>query len=93
MRQMIVLLASLILLSGLSLVYFEQHSRKLIVEWQALRRHEAAIQLEWRQLRLEESTLTAEAKLDQVARQQLKLFIPSPEVVVYVMPVSASMSP
>ena len=76
----------LILSSGISLVYYQQQARKLLSELQTLRKQEAVLNLEWKQLRLEESTLSSEAKLDRVARQQLNMFMPPPDQIVYLNP-------
>lgn len=73
------LLASLWLalgLSGVAVVYAKFQARQGFVELQQLRAERARLDVDWGRLRLEEATLTTHARIEQLARRDLDMYLP-----------------
>ena len=79
-------LISMLLVSALMVIYKKYNSRLIFIEIQkqekALDQHEVA----WGQLQLELTTLAEQNRVEQVAREQLKLVLPSREKIIYIKP-------
>ena len=80
----VIILTTVILSTGLGLVYTKHQSRKLFIELQAVQAARDELEIEWELLQLEQSTLAAEAVVDHVARTRLDMVIPDPHSVVYI---------
>ncbi|MBK1699683.1 cell division protein FtsL [Thiococcus pfennigii] len=73
---LILLLVLCVSLSGVGVVYVKYLARMSFVELQALRAEENRLAVEWGRLRLEEATLTTHARVEEVARRQLEMYLP-----------------
>ena len=78
MVRLNVLLLAVLVLCSLSLVTSRHQARKLYVELQHEQARERAYETEYGQLQLEQSTWGMPARVEKVAREQLKLQLPGP---------------
>ncbi|MES9855838.1 MAG: cell division protein FtsL [Sedimenticola sp.] len=87
-RQLVILIivALTLLLSATGVVYAKYASRKNFVELQQLRAERDRIDIEWGRLQLEQSTWATHARVDRIAREQLKMHIPPAGDVMVVRP-------
>ena len=74
------LLALLVVATALGVIYTAHRSRELFRTLEQVRRDQNEIQIEWRQLLLERSTLSAHARVEQIAGQQLQMSLPQTEL-------------
>jgi len=63
---------------ALSLVTSRHQARKLFVELERAQAQSRAYEIEYDQLQLEQSTWAAPARVDRLAREQLKMQLPEP---------------
>lgn len=77
-------LAAFVLLSALLVVYSKHLNRQLFIQLESLMNYRDQLQVEWGRLLLEESTLTAHSRVEQIAREQLKMELPTESKVVIV---------
>jgi len=63
---------------ALSLVTSRHQARKLFVELERAQAQSRAYEIEYDQLQLEQSTWAAPARVDRLAREQLKMQLPGP---------------
>ena len=78
MVRLNVLLLAVLVLCALSLVTSRHQARKLYVELQHEQARERAYETEFGQLQLEQSTWGMPARVEKIAREQLKLQLPGP---------------
>jgi len=76
--------AVMVIATALGIVNAKHQSRKLFVELQGLETLRDELIVEWGRLQLEEGTWAAHGRIDNIARAQLGMFIPSPEKVIFV---------
>ncbi len=69
----IAVLMPVVLSSALGVVYAKHQSRKLFVQLNELQQQRDAMNVEWGQLQLELSTWATNGRIEQVARQQLRM--------------------
>ncbi len=83
---LIFLLLLLTLLSGLSLGYVSYENRRLnnLVQQELEQRNRA--QMQWSKLLLEHSTLTSPARIEQIAREELDMDVPTNDQIEMVLP-------
>lgn len=74
------LLALLVVATALGVIYTAHRSRELFRTLEQARRDQNEIQIEWRQLLLERSTLSAHARVEEIAGQQLQMSLPQTEM-------------
>ena len=89
MKTQLAVLAGLglaVLVSALAVVYVEHRARTAFVELQDLREVRDELDVEWGRLQLEQSTWATHGRIEQVARERLNMYIPSPDEVVIVRP-------
>ena len=77
----VAMLALVVLASALAVVYTRHESRKLFIEMQALQQVRDDMDVEWGQLQLEQSTWATHSRIDPIAREQLKMSAPTPDVI------------
>lgn len=81
------LLAILILLlfaSAVSLVVVRFENRQLFTELQILEQQQDALQIEWQQLQVEHSAWAKPARIEQLAKQKLRMYVPKPnDIIIY----------
>lgn len=75
-----------LLISALFVIYSKYHSRLIFIEIQKQERALDQYEVEWGQLQLELTTLAEQNRVEQVAREQLKLVMPLREKIVYIKP-------
>ncbi|CBL44249.1 Cell division protein [gamma proteobacterium HdN1] len=81
---LLVVPALLVVCSALGVIYSSFMTRQLVTEFQQLHEQRNAFQDEWGQLLLEQSTLGAFSRVEQLARKDLKMSVPSPEQTVMI---------
>lgn len=75
-----------LLLSAMAVIYSKYRSRLLFVEIQRLERELDRYEVEWGQLQLELTTLAEENRVEQIARDKLKLIMPQRDKTIYLKP-------
>lgn len=79
-----VLLAMLVLLFALFVVYSKHLNRQLFIELGTLIHERDQLQIAWGRLLLEHSTLIAHPRIEQIAREQLQMELPTESKMVIV---------
>lgn len=80
------ILISALLVSALMVIHKKYNSRLIFIE---IQKHEKLLdqyEVAWGQLQLELTTLAEQNRIEQVAREQLKLVLPAREKVIYIKP-------
>ncbi len=80
----VTLLVLVLLASALVVIYSKYQSRLIFIEIQKQERALDQYEVEWGQLQLELTTLAELNRIEQVAREQLKLVMPLPEKNIYI---------
>lgn len=80
------LLVLAVIASALGVVYTKHQSRKLFVALQGLEDARDEMNIEWGQLQLEQSTWATHGRVEELAREQLKMTTPASDAVVIVWP-------
>jgi len=75
-----------LLLSALAVIYSKYYSRLVFIEIQKQERALDQYEVEWGQMQLELTMLAEQNRVELVAREQLKLFMPSREKIIYLKP-------
>ena len=71
-------------LSAIALVYTKHESRKLFVELETLTNERDELNIEWGQLQIEQSTWAQQARIEQVASEDLSLVRPEAQEIVVI---------
>jgi cell division protein FtsL len=79
-------LLMLLLGSAMGVIYSKYRSRLLFVEIQKQERELDRYEVEWGQLQLELTTLAEENRVEQIAREKLKLVMPKRDKIIYLKP-------
>ena len=74
-----VLLLVVLVVSALGLITSRHQARKLVSEFEREQSIARQLQVEWGQLQLEQSTWATPARIEKIARQQLKMELPRTE--------------
>lgn len=82
----IISIAALVFSSALSVIYTKHLTRKLVVELEALEQERDEMNVEWGRLQLERSTWGSHDRIQNIARTELDLHIPSAETIILVRP-------
>ncbi|NYT60158.1 cell division protein FtsL [Alcaligenaceae bacterium] len=83
MGRLIIFCAALLMLSALSLVTARFQSRQLFVQVDRLEDKARNLDTDWRRLQLERAELARNARIDGLARKDLKMVSTSPDMTVY----------
>ncbi|MDO9423457.1 MAG: cell division protein FtsL [Methylobacter sp.] len=75
-----------LLVSALAVIYSKYQSRLIFIDIQKQERALDQYEVEWGQLQLELTTLAEQNRVEQVAREQLKLVMPLREKIIYIKP-------
>ena len=75
-----------LLLSALAVIYSKYYSRLVFIEIQKQERALDQYEVEWGQMELELTMLAEQNRVELVAREQLKLFMPPREKIIYIKP-------
>ena len=79
-------LISMLLVSALMVIYKKYNSRLIFIEIQKQEKALDQYEVAWGQLQLELTTLAEQNRVEQVAREQLKLVLPAREKIIYIKP-------
>lgn len=71
----------LVLMSAMAVVYVKHLNRSLHIELQQSQRKRDHLHVEWSRLLLEQGALASDVRVEQVAREQLGMIIPSPTTI------------
>jgi cell division protein FtsL len=80
------ILISILLVSALMVIYKKYNSRIIFIEIQKQEKALDQYEVAWGQLQLELTTLAEQNRVEQIAREQLKLVLPSREKIIYIKP-------
>jgi len=78
---LIALLAVAVMASAIASVYAKHESRRQFTELQALRTERDRMEVEWGKLQIEQSTWSTYGRVEQLAREQMKMHVPPPDQV------------
>lgn len=76
--MMSAILGLAVMISAIACVHSKHQSRKLFVELQQLTSVRDEMQVNWGRLQIEQSTWSAHARVERLARQQMKMRSPNP---------------
>ena len=76
--MMSAILGLAVMISAIACVHSKHQSRKLFVELQQLTSVRDEMQVNWGRLQIEQSTWSAHARVERLARQQMKMRSPDP---------------
>lgn len=79
-----------LLISALGVIYAKDLNRRLFIQYQGLQRQEQQYQVEWNKLLLEQGAWSTQARIQELAQQQLNMVLPTSQKVVFVEDVSES---
>jgi len=74
------------IMSALGVVYARHESRKAFITLQALYDERDELDIDWDRLLIEQSTWATHARIEQMARQRLKMRVPDPSEIVILRP-------
>jgi len=74
---LVLVLASVCVLSAIAIVYTKHESRKLFVELEQLTEERDELNIEWGQLQIEQSTWATHGRIERVANDRLSLKRPA----------------
>jgi cell division protein FtsL len=77
-------LAACVVASGIWIVSAEHRSRQLFIEAENLARELDRLQIDWGRLQIEQSTWATHSRIEALARQRLRLTVPSDDQLVVV---------
>ena len=79
-------LVSMLLVSALMVIYKKYNSRLIFIDIQKQEKILDQYEVAWGQLQLELTTLSEQNRVEQVAREQLRLVLPAREKIIYIKP-------
>lgn len=83
MGRLSIVFAILLMLSAISLVTARYQSRQLFVASERQAAQARELDTDWRRLQLERAELARNARIDEIARQDLKMLSSSPDRTLY----------
>lgn len=85
-NRFLVVLSAVLLVTALAVIYSKYYSRLLFIEIQKQERELDQREVEWGQTQLELTTFAEQNRVEQVAREKLKLVLPLHEQTIYIKP-------
>jgi cell division protein FtsL len=82
----IIALLALLMMSALAVICCKDYSRSIFIEIESIERALDQYEVEWGQMRLELSTYANQNRVAAIAREQIKLVMPTRESIVYIKP-------
>ena len=79
-----IFLMVIVLLSGLAVIYLADLNRRSAIELEDTITTQNQLHLDWEKLLLEQSTWSTQARIQNIAAQQLSMQVPSPKQIVIV---------
>ena len=73
--------AALVMVSAVGVIWSKHQARTLFIELQALQQSRDQLNIEWGQLQLEQSAWGMHGRVEQMARQDLRMVVPRPDEV------------
>lgn len=92
MGRTVIVMGLLLMLAALSLVTARYQSRHLFVQVEQLRAQANELDVTWRHLQLERAELSRNARVDHIAREQLRMIPISPKRTLYIREVASQPS-
>jgi len=86
LRLLMVSLMALVLLSALNVIWVRHETRVLFVELQSLQSQRDELNVDWGRLQLEQSAWATKARIERIARDELKMQRPADVEMVLVEP-------
>jgi cell division protein FtsL len=80
------LLTAAVLVSAIGCVYSKHQSRKLFTELQGLIAERDRLDVDWGRLQIEQSTWSTHARVERLARKQMRMRTPRPGEILLVSP-------
>lgn len=90
MGRAVLLMGLLLMLASLSLVTSRYQARHLFVQNEQLKAQAAELEVVWRHLQLERAELSRNARVDQSAREQLRMVPITPNRTLYIRDVGSN---
>ncbi|HBI84256.1 cell division protein FtsL [Orrella sp. NBD-18] len=84
MGRLCFLVATLLMMSSISLVTARYQARQLYVELNRARESSRQLEITWRQLQLDRAEQARNAQVDKLAREKLKMISIAPEKTIYI---------
>jgi len=81
---LIISLLMSILLSAFAIIYVQDMNRRLVGQLETLQSSYENSQMEWSQLLLEQSAWSSQARVEQIARNQLNMVMPAKSSVIVI---------
>jgi len=81
-----IVLSLLLLISALAVIFGKNYSRSIFIEIEKNERAMDQYEVEWGQMQLELSTLAEQNRVEAIAKEKLKLVMPSHERIIYIKP-------
>lgn len=85
-NRLVTLLSGVLLMTALAVIYSKYNSRLIFIDIQKQERELDQREVEWGQTQLELTTFAEQNRVEQVARQKLKLVLPLHEKIIYIKP-------
>lgn len=85
-QRLLAVLATVLLITALAVIYSKYCSRLIFIEIQKQERELDQREVEWGQTQLELTTFAEQNRVEQVAREKLKLVLPVHEKTIYIKP-------
>lgn len=82
----IVVLVLMVMTTALAVINAKHQSRQIFVALQSLKKQHEQLDTEWGQLQLEQATWAAHGRVEDMARKQLQMVIPTADAVRIVTP-------
>ncbi|HSW13697.1 MAG TPA: cell division protein FtsL [Solimonas sp.] len=76
------MLSTAVVASSLAVIRTKHENRAMVNDLEKLRNEQTRLEMEWAQLQLEEATLSHNARVDRIAREQLGMTEPRDYVIV-----------
>ncbi len=80
----ITILALLIFTTAFGIVYLKHNNRQLLIDLHARKTEHDTLNSEWSQLLLEESTLSTHSRIERIATNELKMYIPKDNEIIWI---------
>ncbi len=93
MGRLCFLVASVLMISAISMVSARYQARQLYVELDRSKTQALNFDIEWRQLQLDRAEQARNANVDKLAREQLKMTSIVPERTIYINQSASSLTP
>jgi len=84
MIRTVIILISFVFLTGFLLISTRYQARDLYVQIEGLRNKAQELDVQWRRLQLERAALTRNARIDEIARENLTMTPAGPDKTIYI---------